>query len=203
MILLYRFDDREERNRRDKLSPIRFVFDKWTAHLKTLYTVGKTVTIDEQLVPFRGRCPFRQYIPSKPAKYGIKIWIICDSESYYTHNAQVYLGRVANTAVERNVGQRVVLDLCHGLTSRNVTCDNFFTTYALAKDLHKQKMTIVGTIRKNRAELPPILLDMKRKPVFHTEFVYEPQLQVILLSYVQKTKSICDIVEHISSRLRN
>ncbi|XP_053967759.1 uncharacterized protein LOC128869249 [Anastrepha ludens] len=51
-----RFDDREERNRRDKLSPIRFVFDKWTAHLKTLYTVGKTVIINEQLVPFRGRC---------------------------------------------------------------------------------------------------------------------------------------------------
>ena len=27
-----------------------------------------------QLVAFRGRCPFRQYIPSKPAKYGLKFW---------------------------------------------------------------------------------------------------------------------------------
>ena len=26
------------------------------------------------MVAFRGRCSFRQYIPSKPARYGIKIW---------------------------------------------------------------------------------------------------------------------------------
>ncbi|KAF0026097.1 hypothetical protein F2P81_020834 [Scophthalmus maximus] len=34
--------------------------------------VGTDVTVDERLVPFRGRCPFKQYILSKPGKYGIK-----------------------------------------------------------------------------------------------------------------------------------
>lgn len=35
-----RFDDRLERDGRDKIGPIRNVYDKWNNHLKALYTVG-------------------------------------------------------------------------------------------------------------------------------------------------------------------
>ena len=31
------------------------------------------LTVDEQLLPFRARCPYCQYLPSKHGKYGIKI----------------------------------------------------------------------------------------------------------------------------------
>jgi hypothetical protein len=34
--------------------------------------------IDETLYAFRGICGFRQYIPSKPARYGIKFWCLVD-----------------------------------------------------------------------------------------------------------------------------
>lgn len=72
-----RFDDKETRLRqRDKLAPIRAIFDKWVQRLKNLYCVGDFVTVDEQLLPFRGRSPFTQYIPSKPAKYGLKLWVL-------------------------------------------------------------------------------------------------------------------------------
>ena len=39
------------------------------------------MTVDKQLVCFRGRCPFRQHIPSKPGKYGIKVWAICEANT--------------------------------------------------------------------------------------------------------------------------
>ena len=39
---------------------------------KSHYSVGELVTIDEKLEKFRGNCPFRQYIASKPGKYGMK-----------------------------------------------------------------------------------------------------------------------------------
>ena len=190
-----RFDDREERlssTVRDKLAPIRNVFDRWNSNLKCMYTPGKNVTVDEQLIPFRGRCPFRQYIPSKPAKYGIKMWILCDSSNYYAYNTQVYIGRDRNTAPERNQGQRIVLDLTEGLSNRNVTCDNFFTSYTLAEKLNRNHMTILGTIRKNRNEIPPVLLDMRRKPLYSTEVVYEPKLQAVMLSYVtHRNRFVC------------
>lgn len=50
-----RFDnraDRQERRERDKLAPIRSVYDKWNLNLKRMYNPGKTVTVDEQLIPF-------------------------------------------------------------------------------------------------------------------------------------------------------
>lgn len=183
-----RFDDKEERNirGRNKLAPIQNVFEALVHRFQVLYKPGKCVTVDEQLLPFRGRCKFIIYMPSKPGKYGIKIWMLCDSETFYVYNMQIYTGRDRNCGPEVNQGERVVLDLTEGLDGRNVTCENFFTSYSLATKLKSRKMTLVGTIRKNRNELPPILVDMKRKPVYHSEFVFEPKLRATLVSYVPK-----------------
>ena len=57
------------------------------------YTAGPVVIIDGQLLIFRGKCRFRMFIPSKPAKYGLKIFMVCDSESSYCLNASPYLGK--------------------------------------------------------------------------------------------------------------
>lgn len=194
-----RFDDKNERpdRSRDKLAPIRDVFDKWVHHLKMLYVPDKCVTVDEQLISFRGRCPFRQYIPSKPGRYGIKIWALCDSQSFYAYNMQVYTGRNPNCRPEINQGKRVVLDLTEGSRGRNVTCDNFFTSYDLAVELKKRDMTIVGTIRKNRKELPPLMINMKKKPVYHSEFVFDHTRKVTLVSYVPQTNRFVTLLSTV------
>ena len=70
-----------------------------------------SMTVEEQLVCFRGRCPFKQYVPSKPDKYGIKIWTICDYSCSYTWEMQLYIGKDAAWVRETNQGKRVVLDL--------------------------------------------------------------------------------------------
>ncbi|KAJ8415108.1 hypothetical protein AAFF_G00008060 [Aldrovandia affinis] len=64
-----RFDNRETRpgrRERDKLAAIRDVWDRWVERLPLIYNPGPQVTVDERLVPFKGRCPFRQYMPNKP-----------------------------------------------------------------------------------------------------------------------------------------
>ena len=43
---------------RDKLAEIRDVWDEWVKIVPVLYNPGPHVTVDEHLVPFRGRCPF-------------------------------------------------------------------------------------------------------------------------------------------------
>ncbi|XP_034437661.1 piggyBac transposable element-derived protein 4-like, partial [Hippoglossus hippoglossus] len=73
----------------------------------------------EQLVPFRGQCPFRQYMPSKPAKYGIKSWVACDAKSSYAWKMQVYTGKPSGGRPERNQGLRVVLAVTEGLHGRH------------------------------------------------------------------------------------
>ena len=84
-----RFDDKSDRRVHDKLAPIRVLWDKWVEILSKLHNPGTNVTVDEQLVAFRGRCPFNQYIPSKPSKYGVKIWTLCDSASSYVLKIQI------------------------------------------------------------------------------------------------------------------
>ena len=125
-----RFDDaasRRQRQNTDKLSPIRELMEMWVESLQRCYTPYENVTVDEQLVTFRGRCPFKQYIPSKPGKYGINIWVMCDSTTHYVCNLQVYTGRAPDQPRDVNQGQRVVLDLVQSIarSGRNVTCDNF------------------------------------------------------------------------------
>ncbi|XP_037397808.1 uncharacterized protein LOC119264150 [Pygocentrus nattereri] len=102
---------------------------------------------------------FRQYIPSKPAKYGIKIWAACDAASSYVWNLQVYTGKCNGGAPEKNQVMRVVLNMAQGLSGHNITCQNFFTSHQLGQDLLKRKLTMVGTVRKGRSELPPQLTE--------------------------------------------
>lgn len=81
-----RFDNintRSEKKNFDKLAPIRTIFDEFVDHCKLNYTVGEYCTIDEMLEGFRGKCNFRQHIPNKPNKYGIKIFSLVDAR-YFT-----------------------------------------------------------------------------------------------------------------------
>ncbi|XP_032367173.1 piggyBac transposable element-derived protein 4-like [Etheostoma spectabile] len=186
---LLRFDDRELRAKRlasDKLAAVRDVWDAWTRRLPRLYDPGPDVTVDEQLVPFRGRCAFCQYMPSKPAQYGLKLWVACDARSSYAWNMQLYTGKSVSGTPEKNLGSRVLLDVTEGLRGqRNVTCDNFFTSYALAQRLLAERpLTVVGTMRKNKPELPGALLATKGRAVFSSMFAFTPT--AALVSYVPK-----------------
>lgn len=73
LIRILRFNDkrsRAERREQDKLAPIREMWEDWVKRLPLMYRPDTNITVDESLVGFRGRCPFKQYMPKKPAKYG-------------------------------------------------------------------------------------------------------------------------------------
>lgn len=80
-----RFDDlmaRQERVKEDPLAPISNLFNKFILNSQAQYSPGAYMCIDEMLVPFRGRCKFVIYMPQKPAKYGLKIMILCDARTF-------------------------------------------------------------------------------------------------------------------------
>lgn len=92
-----RFDDsrtREFRQRTDKAAPIRDIWNFLNENLAKNFDPYETIAIDEQLFPYRGRTKFTQYIPSKPAKYGIKIWWACDSKTNYPLQGMLYTGKL-------------------------------------------------------------------------------------------------------------
>ncbi|CAF1937032.1 unnamed protein product [Rotaria magnacalcarata] len=67
LLRFLRFDDRQRRDKSDRLAPIWFILECFTQQLPRHFTSSENLTIDEQLVPFRGRCSFVQYMPEKPS----------------------------------------------------------------------------------------------------------------------------------------
>lgn len=163
-----RFDDkttRLERAKDDPLAAIRYIWDSFVDHCKMYYTPFEHCTIDEQLMGFRGRCRFRVYIKSKPDRYGLKVVMLNDSKTSYMLNAIPYTGQVKTDNKEpiptyyvRNLSQPI-----HG-TNRNITTDNWFTSVPMFNMmLVDYKLTMVGTMRANKTEIPAKFLAAKSK----------------------------------------
>lgn len=168
LLLCLRFDDRAvrlQRQKNDPFTPIRDIWEMLIVQCRQNYVPGTNVTVDEQLLAFRGRCKFRMYIPNKPAKYGVKLEMMCDSGTRYMVDCIPYLGKGTNTG-GMPLGEYFVKELTRSIhgTNRNVTMDNWFTSIPLAKQLLQQpyKLTIVGTLRSNKREIPEEMKNKKR-----------------------------------------
>ena len=84
-------------------------------------------------------------MPSKPRKYGIKIFWICESESGFALNGIIYTGRQPNQPIHQNLGKHIVEQLASPFyyTGRNIVCDNYFTSHELAVELITKNLTML------------------------------------------------------------
>ena len=74
-------------------------FDKLNKAYAKFYNPSEHLAVDEVMVKFKGRVIFRQYIPKKRKRFGIKIYKLCD-ESGYTYDMRVYLGKDSDSATD-------------------------------------------------------------------------------------------------------
>lgn len=200
-----RFDNRETREGRraiDKLAAVREFFNCIIDNCQMHYYLGQNVTIDEMLPGFRGRCGFRQYIPSKPNKYGIKIFCLSDAKLFYTSKMEIYCGQQPEGPYRHsNAAAEVVMRLSQPIfqSGRNITADNWFTSLALITELEKKKLSYVGTIRKNKREIPHAFVSAAGRNQYDSIFGF--RRNETLVSYVPKkgkTVVLCSSM-HIAS----
>ena len=97
------------------------------------------------LILFRGSCTFRQYIKSKAAKYGIKVHAICNTETFYCINTEIYCGDQEGPYVQSNTPRDIILRLREFLVANDC-----YASYKLAVDLHSRQLNFVGTVKKSR-----------------------------------------------------
>lgn len=186
---MLRFDNpatRASRQQRDKLAAVRLLIDGFLSNCQLCYEHNESVTVDEQLYPFKGRCFLVQYMPSKPSKYGLKFWVLADSVTYYISNFELYTGKDDSRTVA--LGEHVVMKMTSHIygTGRNVTCDNFFTSLHLARELTKKRLTLVGTIRSHRREVPREMRSHRGRELYSSMFAYSTEDSVQLVSYKAK-----------------
>lgn len=192
LIRCLRFDDRTSRTQRkayDRLAPIRKMFEMFVQNCQNSYILGENVTIDEMLPGFRGRCRFRQYIPSKPNKYGIKLFALVDAKMVYTYNMEIYAGKQPDGPFcISNKPTDVVKRMAGPLfgTGRNITGDNWFTDLDLIDELKLKKLSYVGTVRKNKRQLPASFVNVKGRKQRTSMFGFNDDK--VLVSYVPKER---------------
>ena len=200
-----RFDERSTRSARletDKFALVSAVWNRFIGNCQSCYIPSANVTIDEQLLPSKARCPFTQYIASKPDKFGQKFFLCVDVDSKYLLNGFPYLGKDPNRPTNERLADHVVMKLMEPYLGkgRNVTTDNFFTSMALAEQLKSKHTSIVGTMNRARREIP---VDLKtRNDTLYSTTVYKhddttltvyqakPSKKVMILSTMHPTVTI-------------
>ncbi|KAI4475986.1 hypothetical protein M0804_013971 [Polistes exclamans] len=102
------------------------------------------------MVPFSGRISYRTYNQAKITKYGILIRMLCESESGYTCNFEIYSGQGKKL-------QETILSILEPYLScwHHIYQKNYYNSVSTAELLFKRKTLVCDTIQKNRG-LPKV-----------------------------------------------
>ena len=81
---------------------------------RNFYMPGQFLSLDEGMFPAKNRLSIKQYIKDKPIKWGIKSFLLTDSENGYILDANIYTGFEEMIYPELGVTGNVVTRLLQG-----------------------------------------------------------------------------------------
>ena len=110
--------------------------------------IAVTEVSNHRVSVFSSDGTFRQFMPAKPTKYGIKVWMAADTKNGYVSNFAVYLGQAENNRRRiHGLGYDVVMTMTEPFLNnyRHIFFDNFFTSTRLLDHLFAQNTYVCGT----------------------------------------------------------
>ena len=122
-----------------------------------VYSPGKNLSMDESIVLFKGRLSFKQYIKTKRARFGIKLYQLCTSSGILL-DFLVYHGNFAPGLVMMEDGslmtEKIPATLLQKYVNKghHVFLDNYYTSIPLASYFVQNGVHITGTIRDSRTQ---------------------------------------------------
>ena len=139
-----------------RLYKVRAVLNAVLENSQRCYAPNKHIAIDEGMIAFNGRLSFWQYMPAKPTKYGIKVWMAVDWKNGCVIYYDVYLGSEEGVWRIHGLGYDVVMKMIQPYMNKNhhVYFDNFFSSPVLLEHLELQQTYACSTVRCNRKGLP-------------------------------------------------
>jgi hypothetical protein len=139
---------------RDPLPHVRSLAEKLNASFAAHSSPSSRLTLDEAMAAYKGRSPIKQYIPSKPHKWGYKIY--CLSSEDYLLRFEIYAGKEEKSADGATFD--TVMRMVAGYEDQQHTLftDNWFTSPSLLLALQQKGIRLCGSVRRNRKGMPKI-----------------------------------------------
>ena len=183
LLSLLHFSNNDEQPPGDRLFKIQNILNMFRQNFQKNIIPYEDICIDESLILFKGRLLFKQYIPSKRHRFGIKLFVMCDVKTGCVLDLIVYVGQ--QTAIVRNpelgISGSVVSTLMAPYLGKghSLYIDNWYTSPQLATFLHRHQTNMCGTVRPNRKGLPRFSKKLKKGEVeaLHTDTVMALKLK--------------------------
>ena len=139
----------------EKIKPL---YDHCLSIFPQYFVPPEISTLDETMVRFKGRSPFKTVIKGKPTPIGYKLYTIASDGYLLTFH--LYRGK-GGYAVKQGVIHHTVTQMVLPWrdSHRILFTDNLYTTPALCRHLLTIGLRSCGTFRANRSHLPPGLKD--------------------------------------------
>ncbi|GFR82335.1 PiggyBac transposable element-derived protein 4-like [Elysia marginata] len=142
----------------DKLYKVRPMMEDFLIKFRHYYIPSQHLSLDEKMIPTKNRLSIKQYIKSKPTKWGIKSFLLCEAETGYIVNAENYTGagEIINSKLGAtgNVVIRLVLSANVGGKGHILVMDRYYNSILLAIELFKIHIGVVRTIMSDRKHVP-------------------------------------------------
>ncbi|PNF16810.1 hypothetical protein B7P43_G18018 [Cryptotermes secundus] len=140
-----------------RLFKIQPLLDILVEKSKTVYKPEHQLSLDESVIPWRGRFRIRTINPGNLTKYGLLVRVVTESTSGYIGNLEIY-------SAEGKKLQETIVSVLGPYLDQNyhVYQDNYYNSVATAEYLLSRKVRICGTFRVNRGLPPDLKEECKR-----------------------------------------
>uniref|UniRef100_A0A3B3SQF8 PiggyBac transposable element-derived protein domain-containing protein n=1 Tax=Paramormyrops kingsleyae TaxID=1676925 RepID=A0A3B3SQF8_9TELE len=152
--------------------------------------------VDEVMVPFKGKSHLRVYMPSKPHKWGFKMWARA-GQSGLLYDFAVFQGpenpdsEKSDVGVSRDVVMKLTSTLPAG-QNHKIFADNYFTSVPLVEHLKERGIYYLGTVRMNRVKNCSMMdeNDLKKKGRGSWDFRVNQENTIVVRWYDNKAVNL-------------
>lgn len=186
--------------KRDKVQPF---LDKVSPSFARLFTPAQQIAIDESVIAFRGRVSFRQYLKGKPHPWGIKAFVLADSNTGYLSQVCIYYGKetqLVDQALPHTAKVVMTLVQPYHHLGYDLYVDRFYSSPLLCTELTKVGITVTGTVQANRRGLPKDITAKRKEPPGTVKAARSNNMMA--LSWVDKRKVLMLSTKHSHSMVQ-
>ncbi|XP_020298636.1 piggyBac transposable element-derived protein 4-like [Pseudomyrmex gracilis] len=139
------------------LKKLKPVIDDLREKFSNSILPGQNLYIDESLILWKGKLYFKQFLPLKRHRFGIKLFNLVDCKTGFLIDFIVYTG--SDTDYEKfglGITGDIVAHFLKNFFNKGhvIYVDNWYSSPELAKFLHHRDTGIYGTVKKNRKFMP-------------------------------------------------